>query len=535
MTELSPLRSVLKVKDLRRLELGYLLAAMGEFGTWVAILVYAHQKGGAALVGLAAVVQLLPAALFTPVIAAASDRNRRDLPLRLIYMGQALAFTGAGWSMLTDQPVPITLTLAAVAAILVASTRPAHGGLVPDLANRPDEVTAANVVTSTADAAGVLLGPALAGLVMIRQGPSQVFLVFGLAMALATVLIAGVRGQMPMPVTGISARHELTAGILALRSDPGLRGLVVMGASYYLVVGAIDVLVVILAVEVLGWGDAGAGALASAVGLGALVGALAASAVVGRRLSRALLAAVIVAGVPLVLLGWFSFAALVLLFVTAAGLQWIDLIVRTFLQRAAPASALSRVLGVHEGLASVSLAVGSLVVSVAFSRIDTSVSFTLLGLLLPLVAVALWKRIKRLERDVPVRLEELRLLKGVPLFRHLSPLVLESLAGDLVAHRVEQAKTLIEEGEEGDSLYLVGDGEFMVEKSNLELARLGEGDIFGEIALLYDVPRTATVRTLGPARFYTLDRQRFLTALGATGEARTTARHLADQRLREQD
>lgn len=495
---------------------------------------YAFERGGAALAGIAAAVQLLPSVVVAPLMSMASDRYRRDLPLRWTYTIEATALAFVGLAMLSNLPTAATIAIAALAATTVACARPAHGSLVPDLANHPDEVTAANVVTSMADAIGVLAGPAIAAAILVVGGPGHVFLLMGAGVATAAILVAGVRGGVPPPQRRVPVWTQLAAGVKAITAESGLGTLVVLGSARHVVVGAIDVIGVILAVEILGWGEAGAGALAGAAGVGALAGAIAATALVGRRLSRGLLAAIVVAGVPLVLLGWLSYAAAVLLLVAAAGLQWIDLIVRTLLQRAAPATTLARVLGAYEGLSSVSLASGSVLVSVLFLRAGPEVAFAVFGLLLPVVGLLLWAGIRQLDRAAPIRLEEAALLRMVPMFARLSPLVLETLAGDLVGRQTEEGETIIREGEIGDSLYLIESGEFIVEKSSNLLAVLGRGDVFGEIALLYDLARTATVRSSGPARIFSLDRQQFLRAMGATGEARLVARDLADERLGQQ-
>jgi MFS family permease len=516
------------------LEGAYVLFATAEFGTWVAVLVYAYDKGGAPLAGIAAALQLLPAAVFAPMLAMAADRMRRDLPLRFGYLTQAIAHAGVGVAMLSDAHVVVVIALAAVAATLVTVTRPAHGSLVPELATRPDEVTAANVVTSTAEGAGVLAGPALTGLILIGGDPGHVFLIMAGFALIAGLLVFGVRGQPPLPALAESTRRNLLAGLRTIRTDRDLRAIVTVGASSFLLVGAFDVLGVILAVDVLGWGEAGAGALASAGGLGTLLGAMAAAALVGRRLSRALLLAVVVAALPLTLLGWLSFAAIVLFFMASAGLQWIELITRTLLQRAAPAITLGRVLGVHEGLAAASLAVGSLLVSALFASVDPVMTFVILGLVLPVACASSWSSIRKLERTTSPRLVEIGLLKKVPMFGRLSPLVLETLAAALDTVVVEGGAMVTQEGDPGDSLYLIAEGDFVVEKTGKKLARLAPGDVFGEIALLYDVPRTATVRSLGFGRLYTLGAREFLMAMGATGDAKRVAMGLADQRLEEQ-
>lgn len=501
----------------------------------MAVLVFAYDKGGAALAGIAAAVQLLPAAALAPMFSMAADRFRRDLPLRFGYLSQSVAHGAVAAAMLSNAPVAVVIALAAVAAILVTVTRPAHGSLVPELASRPDEVTAANVVTSTAEGVGVLAGPAIAGLILIGGDPGHVFLTMAGVALVAALLVLGVRGQPPMPQLADSTRNNLLAGLRMVRIDRDLRAIVIVGASSFVLVGAFDVLGVILAVDVLGWGEAGAGALASAGGLGALTGAMAATALVGRRLSRALLLAVIVAAVPLTLLGWLSLGALVLFFVAAVGLQWIELITRTLLQRAAPATTLGRVLGVHEGLAAASLALGSLLVSALYTSLGTVFTFLVLGLVLPVACGFSWARIRRLERTTPLLLAEIELLKRVPMFSRLSPLVLETLAAGLAPVVVDGGATVIREGDAGDSLYLIAEGEFIVQKNGKELARLGPAQIFGEIALLYDVPRTATVRSAGSGRLYTLGDREFLLTMGAPGDAKKVALGLADLRLKGQD
>jgi CRP-like cAMP-binding protein len=158
----------------------------------------------------------------------------------------------------------------------------------------------------------------------------------------------------------------------------------------------------------------------------------------------------------------------------------------------------------------------------------------ILGLVLPLACASSWSRIRKLERTVPLRLAEVDLLKKVPMFSRLSPLVLETLAAALDTVVVEGGATVTQEGDPGDSLYLIAEGDFVVEKTGKKLARLAPGDVFGEIALLYDVPRTATVRSLGFGRLYTLGAREFLMAMGATGDAKRVAMGLADQRLEEQ-
>ncbi len=76
---------------LLRIELAFFGFNMAEFGTWVAILVYAYDRGGASAAGVVAAIQLIPSGLVAPFGAFAGDRFRRDRVLFFSYLAQAIA------------------------------------------------------------------------------------------------------------------------------------------------------------------------------------------------------------------------------------------------------------------------------------------------------------------------------------------------------------------------------------------------------------------------------------------------------------
>ena len=121
---------------------------VAEWATWVSILAFAYEVGGAAATGLVALVQLVPAALVAPLAAVAEgDRFRREQVLLGGYLVQAAAMAATA-ALLADAPVPLVYGLAALAATCVTLTRPAQNALLPILARTPDELTAANVASS---------------------------------------------------------------------------------------------------------------------------------------------------------------------------------------------------------------------------------------------------------------------------------------------------------------------------------------------------------------------------------------------------
>jgi len=93
-----------------------------------------------------------------------------------------------------------------------------------------------------------------------------------------------------------------------------------------------------------------------------------------------------------------------------------------------------------------------------------------------------------------------------PLFAQLHPRVLEQLIPRMALVELATDETLFVEGEPGTSLFVIAEGEVTVESGGNELARLGPGAFFGEIALVTELPRSATVRALSPVQLLGLDR-----------------------------
>ena len=104
---------------------------------------------------------------------------------------------------------------------------------------------------------------------------------------------------------------------------------------------------------------------------------------------------------------------------------------------------------------------------------------------------------------------------------HVEPVVVTTSAGE----------TIIREGEPGDRFYLIGSGEVEVSSAGHPVATLGPGDYFGEIALLRDVPRTATVRREDRPRLRALERDEFLSAVTGHPESAEAADAVVASRL----
>ncbi len=520
--------------DLRRVEIAYAAFGLAEYGTWVAILVFAFEQGGATEVGLVAVIQLVPAALIAPFASVLGDRFRRDRVLFGAYLIQAVAFAATGAAMLLDAPVPVIYALAAAAATSLTITRPVQSALLPSLARSPEELTAANAATGTIESAMILAGPALGGLLLAVSEPGMVFATLAGGFLIGAVLVAGIRAQA-VPEVG-DREHPLREAIGGIRSvarEPRQRVVVGLVAAKSVIDGATDVLCVVVALALLGLDQSGAGYLTAALGAGGVIGGAVALGLVGRRrLAPALALGLVGFGIPVAFLG-LTRGALVaggLLMLSGVGFTVTDVAGRTLLQRVVPDRLMARVFGVLESLHQAALALGAILAPLFIELFGVERGIAVLGLLLPLVAVALWRPLQNADRTGRVPGPELALLRSIDMFAPLPPPTLEGLASRLVTVAVEPGTAVIREGETGDRFYVIAEGEVEVMRNGRRLAHMGPGGHFGEVALLSDAPRNATVVVTVPTRLVALERADFLEALTGHPQSREAADAVARAR-----
>jgi hypothetical protein len=298
--------------------------------------------------------------------------------------------------------------------------------------------------------------------------------------------------------------------------------------------GMLNVLIVVIALKLLDTGKAGVGFLNSAIGVGGLLGAVAAAALVGRRrLAADFGLGIFIWGVPIALVAVWpnQVFALVLLGLVGVGNTIVDVSGMTLLQRAAPDEILARVFGVLESLLLLTVGLGAVVAPLLLNWLGTRGALIVAGALLPLLVVPAWPRLNAIDRAARIPAEQLELLHGNAIFAPLPPSTLEQLAESLDEVRVGSGEEVIRQGESGDRFYLVGDGELDVYVDGGLVQSLGRGDSFGEIALLRDVPRTATVKARGDAVLYALERHNFIGAVTGFAPSLSAAEAVIGMRL----
>jgi hypothetical protein len=274
--------------------------------------------------------------------------------------------------------------------------------------------------------------------------------------------------------------------------------------------------------------------LSSADGLGGLLGAVVAFVLVGRRLAGDFARGLILWGIPIALIGLWPESGVAFVALALVGLAntVVDVAGLTLLQRAVPDEVLARVFGVLETMILAGIALGAVLAPVLVSLLDIRGALVVTGLVLPVLVVLLWRPLAAVDAESVVPTEQVALLRTLPLFGPLPAATLEQLASSLTARTVAAGEVVFSQGDRGDRFYLVADGEFDVTVDRTGASREGPGGYFGEIALLRDVPRTATVRAHTDGRLYALDRDVFIAAVTGHPESAAAAEAVVAARLR---
>jgi MFS family permease len=469
---------------------------------------------------------MAPAALAAPATSLLGDRYSRRNVLLALALARAVVLAAAAALVWSDGPAAAVFALGAAFTAIGTGHKPAQAALLPALADDPRQLAASNAVWSALDSVGFLTGAIAGGLLIAAGGVELALAATCLAFLLAALALAGipVDQRAPAPVARERRRVELAEGFRAVAAEPRLRLVVgVLGVST-LIEGAIDVLVVLIALELLGLGPAGVGWLNSAWGLGGVIGGASTMLLLARgRNATGLVLASLLIGLPLIVLSAVpetGVAALGLI-VLGVGYAVMEVAGLTLVQRLASDAVLARAFGVVEGTYWLTTGLGSLLAPVLVLTLGLRGTLLAVGAALPLLVLARWRALARMEASAPVPEREYRLLRGVSMFAPLPVAHLEELAGRVRSVHVPAGAAVVREGEHGDRFYVIADGEVEVfEHGRFRRTEL-VGDCFGEIALLRDVPRTATVTARTDVELLALERDDFLAAI--TGDRRALA------------
>lgn len=523
-TTFAVLGRVLQNPEMRRALGGWVLGWGSEWAWLVALAVYAFNAGGLAVVGLVGLARTLPAALLAPALGSLADRLPRARVLLAINTGRAVLVGIAALVALVHWSPLLVYGLATVDAMLAVLHRPTYMSLLPSLARSPEDLVGGNVASSAVEAVGILSGPAV-GAVLVASGIVPLtFAVPAITFMAAAVSVAGLHPDAPIigPADATAGRASVLTGLRALRRHRHAALIVGLMGTQTMVRGALSVLIVAGAIELLAMNDQGVGYLNAAIGAGGLVGALAATAVIGnRRMAPSLFLGLVLWGVPILVTGVVPVAvvALVAMAAVGAGNAIEDVSGYTLLQRILPNGVRGSVLGVLEAATMLGVGVGAALAPVLVLSVTLRGAWVVTGALLPLLAVLSWRQMRTADEQAVIPERELTLLRDVPMLRVLPLTVLEQVANDLQPMTFKSGDPIIRQGSVGDRFYVIASGQVEVQVDGRPVRRQGPGESFGEVALLRDVPRTAAVVAASDVEVFAVGRLPFICAV--TGDRRS--------------
>lgn len=559
----SVFRSALGNAVLRKVGLAYALFGTSEFGIWITLLVFAYGHGGPTASMTIILVQLIPSIAFGSFFGAFVDHHRPHRVLQLGYGLQSVSMTGVALAIGLGAPTFVVFILAPLTALSLTMTRPSQAALLPAIVRTPNELTAANVMNGWTDGVAAMLGPALAGILLAWQGPWLAVAAAAGMCGFSLVLVAGVTGPAPTILPGhasddglgeeeenppsrgpvqrllpafSSLRNQARSHLLVTLRNRQIRVLLALHTFYFVLIGSIDFLCVILAHNLLHMGAGGAGYLNSALGGGALLAGFVTAFLVGQRhLSATLIVALSVAVSALALIGVFPGVTLAFLLIGTVGLSGsvFDITGRTLLQRSAPSDAIAGSFSILEALMDLGLALGAFLIRIAIALVGLRAALFAPAIVALVLVAILGRKLQNIDSSATVPQVQIQLLRSLAIFASLPPPSLERMARELVPVAATSGMAVITEGEPGDSYYAVAQGELAISRNGQFQQTISRGEGFGEIALIRDIPRQASVTAVTDVLLYALHKEMFVqTVTGHASAARATgtiiAGHLGD-------
>lgn len=529
------LAGVFRNRSLRRLNLALIGSVVGDWAYAVALAVFAFGRDGAAAVGALAVVRYVSTALLAPVAAVLADRYDRRRVMVTADVVRGLLVTATAVLVVAGGPSLPVYALSVLTAWVGLAFRPAQLALLPGLATTPGELTAANATASTVFSVGIFVGPAIAGLLLAVADVGSVLFFDALTFAWSAVLVFGIHtdqgkgagnggvgpGAVDEADGGDGGRARVLDGYREILASRDLRLLAGLYVAQTVVAGASAVYEVSIALDLLDLGDGGLGVLNSALGAGGLVGGALALVLAQRgKLARDFGFGVALWAAPLLLVAaWPSLpAALVAMLLIGLGNSLCDVNAETIVQRLVPDEVLGRVFGAIDSSAIGGMAIGAALMPVLVATVGLRVGLVVVGVGVTAVVTLAQRGLRRIDR-VALAPAGVASVRGVPMLAVLPEHTIERLARTSSVLDVPTGAVVVRQGEVGGRFYIVEAGAAEVTIDEVAVGTLVAGDSFGEIALLRDVPRVATVTATAPLRLRAIERSDFLPAVLGHAEA----------------
>jgi MFS family permease len=509
--------------------------AVAEFSAWITVLVVAFDSGGAAATGLAVAVQLIPAALLAPIVTAAGDRFPRHLVLVTAFAALATSAAGLAVVLAADASLIAVYVLAAAFTVALCSTPGTVASLLVHHARSPVELMHWNVAQSLARATGSLLGPLLTAVTLAVAAPSAVFVGLSVLCAAAAGTIAfrlPPDDRLPSSLRLRTILDDSVEGLRYVASTTGPRRTIIFIAGTEVLMGVLDVVFVAVAFDQLGLGGSATALIATAFAVGALVGSVSASRRIRWKLTTFITGGVLLATLPLTVLGESTTIGVVMVLVglLGGGHALVEIGSHTLLQRTSSERMTSRSFGVLDSFSLAAAAAGAAVAGVVVDGNDLTVVAIATGCISAAVLLAgslalrdTERRAQSVDTALVDQLREVSFLDRLPL-----P-TLERLATGLERRTVDAEEPLVVQGTAGRDFFVVLDGAVEVTIDDSVVGTFVAPASFGEVALLHDEVRTATVTTTTPCELAVIGQRQFLDAVERTASGHREALAVAQR------
>lgn len=506
---------------LARLLVVWLLIGVAGWAYTVALAVYAFRTSGATGVGVYMAARLLPAVFAAPLSGGLIDRGDRARVVVKACSIQTACVGGAAALVLAGAHLAPVIVLAAISRTTATAPRPALQALTPALARTPEELTRSTSIWGAIDNFGFLLGAGVGGVAVAATGPGAIVAGAAVTFGLAVPLAAGLPSVTAAAPDPDQSKPEgfapALAGLHVLAQTPLLRAPFALFAGALLLEGTTDVQLAVLSLGKLALGNGGLGVLYVCWGAGGILS------------SAALVKLVRCRGYGLALaVGAFAFAAgiafagadgvaLALVAMVSAGVGFglLETAVMGLVPRLADDAIVGRVYALVEILYAGVAGLGALIAPGLIAAFGIAGSLAAVGASFAVAAALTWHSYQRLDHGQGEAARVRELLRGIGFLKSLPLPQLERLVRSADALAFPSGTIVVRRGEIGDQFYVIESGTVEIVEHG---RRQGPGEGFGEIALLRDVPRTATVRALTDLRLWAVARPGFVAAVSRHGD-----------------
>ena len=522
-------RSLFANRDYRLLFSGLTISMSGSWAYNVALVVFVfNATHSPAWVAAASMTRFLTALVTSPIGGLVADRVER---VRLMVSLDSLALTFqtalavVAW---LNGPVALAIALAALTSVSTSSYDPAARATTPAVVGE-EHLAAANSAQSAVENLSIIVGPAIAGALLLFSPPAVVFAINAATFGFSALVVSRMRMRSrPSDITeGGTAGplKQMAAGMRAFVSSPKVTLLAGFSILASFVYGTDTVLFVVVSKNQLGTGSTGYGYLLAALGVGGIVMAGFMNRIAAaRRLGAIIVIGMAVYCLPTALLTivhspWIAFWLEV---IRGGGTIVVDVLAITALQRLVSPDVVARVFGVFFALVLAAISLGALLMPILLGSVGLNTTLLIMGFAIPALSVAAYPWIRvldmRAQRELSAIEPRIAALQALDIFAGATRAALERLARSAVEETAEPGTVLIREGAEADDFFVLTAGEVEVTAAGEAgaehtLGVLGPPNYFGEIGLLGHRPRTATVKAIAPCTLYRINGSDFVDAM----------------------